>query len=41
VPQGGEAGWIPVVANVHLGIGAFCFLIGAQLMVRESRQAPP
>lgn len=38
IPRGPEPGWIAVVANLHLCLGAFGFLIGALLMMRESRQ---
>ena len=41
VPRGPEAGWLLPVANAHLGVGAFCFLVGALLLMRESRQAQP
>lgn len=41
VPWGTEASWIPAISNVHLFLGAFCFLVGAALSMRESRQARP
>lgn len=41
VPQGPEPGWILTVANAHLWVGAFCFFVGALLLMRESRQAQP
>lgn len=37
VPSGSELGWIADVANIHLWLGALCFLIGSLLMMRESR----
>ena len=36
-PQGGEAWWIPALANLHLLLGAAGFLIGALLSLREVR----
>lgn len=39
VPRGPEPGWIPVVGNVHLWLGALCFFIGAILLMRESCDA--
>ncbi|MFG1479305.1 hypothetical protein V5F53_11675 [Xanthobacter sp. V4C-4] len=39
VPAGPEAGWIPVLANVHLFLGALGFLVGALLSMRESATA--
>ena len=39
VPTGPEPGWIAAAAFAHLGIGAFCFFVGAVLMMRESRLA--
>lgn len=39
VPKGAEASWIPALANLHLLLGAFGFLVGATLSMRESRQA--
>jgi len=38
-PSGPEAGWIPLVSNLNLLFGAFCFFVGALLLMRESRQA--
>ncbi len=38
VPPGGGAAWIADVANVHLFVGGLGFLIGAALMIRESRR---
>ncbi len=38
VPPGREAAWIGDVANVHLFVGALGFLVGAALMIRESRR---
>ena len=38
IPSGQEPGWIPFVANSHLWLGAVCFLVGAVLMMHESRQ---
>lgn len=38
VPKGTEPNWIVDLANIHLWIGALCFLLGALLMMRESRQ---
>ncbi|MBN7755334.1 hypothetical protein JYP46_00725 [Nitratireductor aquimarinus] len=38
VPRGPEPGWIADVANIHLFLGATGFLVGAVLMMRESRQ---
>ncbi|MDU9005985.1 hypothetical protein QO231_19305 [Sedimentitalea todarodis] len=38
VPKGPEPGWIVDLANIHLWFGALCFLLGALLMMRESRQ---
>ncbi len=38
VPPTAEAAWIADVANVHLFVGAFGFLGGAALMIRESRR---
>ncbi|WP_233270559.1 hypothetical protein [Chachezhania sediminis] len=38
VPKGKEPGWIPDLANFHLLLGAVCFLIGAVLMMVESRR---
>lgn len=39
VPKGPEAQWIPALANLHLLLGAFGFLVGALLSMRESREA--
>ncbi|TCK28592.1 hypothetical protein EV667_2599 [Ancylobacter aquaticus] len=39
VPRGGEAWWIPDLANILLGLGAFGFFLGAALMMRESAAA--
>lgn len=36
IPRGPEPGWIPLLANAHLWLGAFGFLTGAGLMMRES-----
>lgn len=38
VPKGTDPTWIVNLANIHLWLGALCFLIGALLMMRESRQ---
>lgn len=37
-PPGPEAAWLTDVANVHLFVGALGFLIGAALMMKESRR---
>lgn len=39
VPRGGEAAWIPDLANGLLGLGALGFFLGAALMMRESAAA--
>ncbi|WP_108659099.1 hypothetical protein [Acuticoccus kandeliae] len=39
VPKGAEPGWIPAMSNAQLFAGALGFLIGALLMMRESRLA--
>ncbi|WP_424990043.1 hypothetical protein [Fluviibacterium sp. S390] len=39
VPAQAEPGWILIVANALLGLGALCFFIGAVLLMRESAQA--
>ena len=39
VPTGPEPRWIAAAAFAHLWLGAFCFLVGAALMMRESRLA--
>ncbi|CAM3707124.1 hypothetical protein [Kerstersia gyiorum] len=39
VPQRQEAAWIGVLANAHLWLGAFCFMVGGLLLMKESRQA--
>lgn len=39
VPAGSEAGWIAMLANIHLFLGALGFLIGAVLSMRESASA--
>lgn len=39
VPSGTEPGWILKLANSQLWLGGLCFLIGAVLLMRESRQA--
>lgn len=36
-PRGPEAAWIPAMANLQLFLGAFGFLIGSVLAMRESR----
>ncbi|BCP56072.1 hypothetical protein K32_46890 [Kaistia sp. 32K] len=41
VPAGGEAWWIPDLANIGLLLGGLGFLIGALLMTRESASAAP
>lgn len=41
VPRGDEPSWIAFVANLHLCLGATGFLIGAVLMMRESKQGEP
>ncbi|MEY8828252.1 hypothetical protein AB9K34_07530 [Sedimentitalea sp. XS_ASV28] len=38
IPKGPEPGWVADLANIHLFFGALCFLTGALLMMRESRQ---
>ncbi|MBK0329777.1 hypothetical protein I5535_21280 [Rhodobacteraceae bacterium F11138] len=38
VPKSNDLTWIVNLANIHLWLGALCFLIGALLMMRESRQ---
>ncbi|WP_121067499.1 hypothetical protein [Chachezhania antarctica] len=38
IPKGTDPEWLINLANVHLWLGAFCFLTGALLMMRESRQ---
>lgn len=39
VPAGPEPGWIPLLANANLWLGALGFFVGAVLLVRESRLA--
>jgi hypothetical protein len=39
IPRGPDPTWIANLANIHLWLGAFCFLVGALLMMRESRHA--
>lgn len=39
VPRTPEPGWIATVGVVHLWVGAFCFFVGALLLMRESRLA--
>lgn len=38
VPKTSEASWIPALSNLHLLLGAFGFLVGAALSMREARQ---
>ena len=40
IPRAPEPGWLADLANAHLGFGAFCFLVGGLLLIRESRQVP-
>lgn len=39
VPALPGAAWVGIVANVHLLLGALCFLVGSILLARESRLA--
>ncbi|MEO4044827.1 hypothetical protein AAFN47_24765 [Hoeflea sp. CAU 1731] len=39
VPKNTEPAWMPAMANTQLWLGGLGFLVGAQLLMRESRQA--
>jgi len=39
VPRAPAPHWLPALANTSLLAGAFCFLVGALLLMRESRSA--
>lgn len=39
VPSFAEPTWQPIAANLHVGLGALCFMIGGLLLARESRLA--
>lgn len=41
VPEGPERWWLPALANLHLLLGGFGFLVGSALMMHESRMADP
>lgn len=40
-PEAAKADWIWLYSNTYTLIGAICFFISAQLLVRESKQASP